>query len=140
MLFEACFAKAALSTILIADHGVDTIPIPAKLLENIMPQTRHIEISTLSPPHAYSEISGEVCAMCTQSITLNVNLRIRQGSGLLLRNVVWKIPKEEIPVVILSGQVLESIARDNRRMLKAASERSGEIIEVDKELGKGWKY
>lgn len=39
--------------------------------------------------------------------------------------------KEEISVAILDQQVLESIGCDNTRMLKAASRRNGQIIDVN---------
>lgn len=59
---------------------------------------------------------------------------IRRGSSLHPQNVTWEIPKEQTTYMIMGGRVLESKGCDSKCMLEASCERSGGMIEGDKEF------
>lgn len=53
-------------------------------------------IGALSPPPIFERLSGEICVKGPKQVALNVHLKIKHGSILLLNNVVWKIRDEDI--------------------------------------------
>lgn len=82
----------------------------------------------ITPPHIYKGLSGKICVRCTKQVLLNVHLKIRHGSSLLLKNIVWKIAGEYISSAVLGGPVLKSI------ILEAACGQNNGEIAVNKAL------
>lgn len=71
---------------------------------------------------------------CSKKVTLDVYLKIRHGSSLVLRNIEWKVAKEDVSVPIIGRRVLESLGCDNGKMLMAARDKYGEDIDVSHRL------
>ena len=62
---------------------------------------------------------------------LDVELRIRHGSKLLLRKVTWKVVEEEIEYYILGRPLLEALGINARDFLEQASDKFSGFINID---------
>lgn len=71
-----------------------------------------------------------VCAICEKEVTVDVHLKIRHRSNIVLRNVTWEIPNDKIENAIIVRRVLEALGCDNRSMLEAASNQHEGDIDV----------
>lgn len=134
-LFSASFANGKVSCRLLADQGADVNLLPEELAERILKHGDYV-VRKLPQPRTYKTVSGTVCARCENSITLDVHLKIRHGSNLILRNVTWEIPNGAVKEAILGRHVLEALGCDNRAMLQAASNLHDGDIDVRERLEK----
>lgn len=113
-----------------ADQGADANLMSVLLFKEIqeeMPDRRPIG---LHPAQNYRSVAGKPCLSCNQKVKIDIFLRIRHGSHLTVRNVVWKVSKESFETPIKGRSVLESLACDNLEMLMAAREKYGREIDV----------
>lgn len=63
-----------------------------------------------------------------------MHLKTRHDSSLLLENILWKIPDEDISSAVLGRCVLTSIFWDNRSILEATCKEHNGEIDVSKAL------
>lgn len=68
--------------------------------------------------------------MCNIKVEVDVHLRIRHGSALVLRNVIWKVSEEDSNDVIIGHPLLDSLRIDNKTMLDAAADRHNGVIDT----------
>lgn len=119
---------------LLADPIADKNLKSSLVLEETIAKSRDTFATTPGPPRSYAGISRNVCIQCTKNVTMDIGLKVRHGSSLHLRNITWKGFEEPIACVVMERLVLKSLRSDNRRILEAACERSGAIIEADEKF------
>lgn len=133
-IFKVSFARGCIETKVMADQGADANFISAKLLDEIKQKMGNIQQQTWNPPQTFRGVTGDPCLTCASSVKLNVFLQIRHGTRLVLRNIQWKVTKEDITLPIIGRKVLESLGCDNREMLMAARDKYGDEIDVNQRL------
>lgn len=133
-LFKAIFANGTVEKDLMADQGADANFIDEQLLEQIQKETPSTKITQYNAEQVYRGVTGEPCLTCSKKVIMDVYLKIRHGSSLVLRNIEWKVARENIAIPIIGRRVLESIGCDNREMLMAARDKYGEEIDVAQRL------
>lgn len=60
----------------------------------------------IEPLQMYSGATDDPCLTCGKVINMVIMLNVRQGSELILRNIMWKITREKIPNPIIEKIVL----------------------------------
>ena len=67
----------------------------------------------------------------------DVELRIRHGASLLLRNVEWAVSDQLAEHVLIGRPVLEGLGLDTKTILEAASDKHNGIVNIPEILTKG---
>ncbi|CAN8074420.1 unnamed protein product [Agarophyton chilense] len=130
-LFSATFRQDAVEVVLMADQGSDVNLIPEDILKTVQSSAPGREVRELNPPHVYTGIgktSGEVC--CTHQVVMDLYLRIRHGTRLVLRLIPWKNAKVKSESVIIGRHLLQAIGCDNKALLTAACDKHNRVINV----------
>ena len=131
-LFPAAFCRSAVETTVLADGGGDDNLLPSSLLQRITKVDSTVSIITLTCPETFRQIgSGTQPLTCARKVELDVELRIRHGSKLLLRKVARKVAEEEIEYVILGRPLLEAPGINTRDLLKQVSYKFSGVINTD---------
>lgn len=73
-------------------------------------------------------------AVCERKVTVNVELTIRHGSLLCLRNGIWCVNMQEVPETVLRTPVLHELGLDTRAILETASIQHDGVVEIAKVL------
>lgn len=79
-----------------ADQGADTNLVSAVLLRDIQEHDPKLVINELHSLHTYPRVSSEVCVMYEGTVTIDVYLKIKPGTCLILRNILRRVTKKEI--------------------------------------------
>lgn len=85
--FSGPFANGWLETDVKADQGADANFISEDLLATILRKAQIAKIVRFETEHVYHEVTGGPCLTYSKKVTLDVYLKIRHGSSLVLRNV-----------------------------------------------------
>ncbi|CAN8071777.1 unnamed protein product [Agarophyton chilense] len=131
-LFSALFCNGAVETVVLADQGSDVNLLPKSIFQGITEAAPVVKAEELVPSRVYSGISTgspkQAEIECTERVSLDVQLRIRHGSKLLLRSLEWEIANADLDYVIIGRPVLQSIGCDNKAIIAAACDKNnGEI-------------
>ena len=71
---------------------------------------------------------AEAHITCNQILTVDLELHVRHGNSLVLRNTVWYVTEQHITEPLLGRPVLEALGLDTRKILSAAADKfSGEV-------------
>lgn len=132
-LFSAAFLKGSVTCHVLADQGADANLLPPDVFEQLR-HSSEVTVNPLRPSRNYKTISGDTCVHCESEIISDVQLKIRHGSNLILRNVRWHVSNEKLESAILGRAVLESLGCDNRTMLEAAISKYDGDVDVAKRL------
>ncbi len=65
---------------------------------------------------------------------MDVELKIRHGKSLLLRNAIWKITKQETSDILLGRPTLDALGLKTKEILAAACDRFNGTIDISKAL------
>lgn len=117
---------------ILKDRGSDTNLLRKKILEKIHETMPDIEMTQLRAPHDYKSVSGQQIITCAKQVVLDLRLKIRHAAGLMLRNIVWKVPHEPIKICVLGRSVLEAIGYNNRRIIQETCDDHDDDIDVAK--------
>lgn len=82
------------------NHEVDTNLTSAGLLKRIRKFKPELKVMELESPLKYRCVSGKVYVTCTRNVNLDVHLKIRHGTNLIFRNIIWKVYEEDIEIRI----------------------------------------
>ena len=129
-LFSGSFSHGAVDVVALADQGSDTNLISKSVFGLIREAEPNLEAEILEPPIQFSSINQADAVVCRRRITADVELRIRHGTKLRLRNVEWLVSDGELAHVVIGRPVLEAIGCDNRALLAAASDRAGGVVDA----------
>lgn len=116
------------------NQGAKTDLISSKLLSHILEHGSKVTVSKLSLPHTYRSVSGEIFVRCNGRVFLDRCLKESHDKILILRNVMWKISREDVKTPIIGRRVLEYIRCDNRAILETARNKLNEEIDAAKKL------
>eukprot|EP00737_Agarophyton_chilense_P000949 gb/GEZJ01001057.1/.p1 GENE.gb/GEZJ01001057.1/~~gb/GEZJ01001057.1/.p1 ORF type:complete len:583 (-),score=92.79 gb/GEZJ01001057.1/:1849-3597(-) len=144
-LFSAYFFQGAVETVVLGDQGADTNVIPMAVFQKIRKADPNCPIQALNPPHIYTGIAALASLkaapqpkpnilLCKKQVELDVHLRIRHGTQLVLRSVTWKIADTDLDCVIIGRQVLQALGCDNKAILAAACDQHNGIINIPEAL------
>lgn len=131
-IFEASFANAEVVARITADQEANRNILPPAVREQITQGMLSLSIKNLPLPHTWKAVSGTAYITSVEIVPLDLCFKILHTSSLLLRNVTWKIPSENIDVVILRTRVLESIGFEIQRVLQSACDENEGDIDVFK--------
>lgn len=94
-LLNIIYSHSAVSSILMTTtvivlHAVAN-NMSRRLLEKIQNNVPDIETTALEPVQCFKGVTEEHSVICELEVKFDVLLRIRHGSSLILRNIVWKL-------------------------------------------------
>lgn len=135
-LFGASFSNGALECEVMADQGADANFISEHLASSVEHEMGNTLWTHLNPAQIYRGVTGESCLTCNGQLKLDIFLRVRHGSILIIRNIEWKVTKENIHIPMIGRRVLESLGSDNSEMLMAARDNYEEDVDVTVRLTK----
>ena len=139
-LFSASFCQGKIETLALADGGGDDNILPSSLLQQIFKINGAVRVEALPHTECFGQVvkdAPELTGKC--KMDLDVDLKIRHGSNLLLRNVVWKISDQDTEFVILGRPVLEALGINTRDILGEVCDKFSGVVKVDSLMGKDRK-
>ena len=129
-LFSGAFAHGAVEIEALADQGSDPNLISSSTFQQLCKADPNLQVEILDRPARFGSINQRNAVLCDKLVTADVLLRIRHGTQLLLRNVVWHVSQGELAHVIIGRSVLEAIGCDNQALLAAASDKAGGVLDA----------
>ena len=133
-LFSGSFANGAVEVEILADQGSDVNLISNSVFQDLIRAESNLKTESIAPPAKFGSINQSDAVICSTRVVADVQLRIRHGTNLLLRNVEWHVSDSELAHVIIGRTVLEAIGCDNRALLAAASDNSGGVVDAKKAI------
>lgn len=131
-LFSGSFLNDAVETIIMADQGSDCNLLGPETLNAIQSSDSSVQTTKLDPPVSFNGVGKGATINCNKKVTLDVQLRVRHGTRLILRNVDWFVSEQSITNCLLGRPLLDAIGCSNRTMIQAACDKhDGEINVAD---------
>ena len=131
-LFSAALADGAVECVVLADQGSDANVMSNTTLQQLIAAAPSTTVENITPERVYKSVTdGEL--ICNKSVHTDVRLRIRHGSSLLVRGMVWEVSKANIPYLILGRHTLSQIGCDNEAMLAAVCDRNDGVVTLNGE-------
>ena len=138
-LFRACFGRKVEET-LCTDIGSDINLMPPSLFKDLKSAGATMEVVKFAKVRSYNlavenDADGQkVFVTCDKQVTLDVQLFVRHGCTLWLRNITWYVATQTVPEPLLGRPVLFALGLDAEKTLAAASETHGGSVNVEKLL------
>ena len=129
-LFSGSFASGAIETMILTDQGSDTNLISTELFHEIRKAGGITHVAHLVPPQIFIGVGANAQVTCALKVQADVDLSIRHGSALLLRNVKWKVCNEPMKIPLIGRPLLDSIGCNNEHVLIAISDRNAGVIDT----------
>lgn len=134
VLFSADFAGVLCET-LCADIGADANLMDADLLSRITDAGASLQVETLNPPRQFAlaaeTADGDMTHLvCQRAATMDVDVHIRHGTGLKIRNARWLVSNQRVPEPLLGRPLLEFLGLNTAECLAAAADRSAGVIDA----------
>ena len=129
------FSKTV-NCIICADGGSDINLLPPNMFDELMRRDANVHVTKYKEPKRYglatsSDAQGEsIFVTCDKEVTCNVELFIRHGCYLELRNLVWYVATTDVPEPILGIPALELPGINKRELLAAAVGKLGSCIDM----------
>lgn len=110
------------------DQGSDCnllCPDTFKLIEDA--NNENLDITKLAPAVSFTGV-GKSKISCSKKVILDIQLRVRHGSRLILRKVEWLISDQPILHSLLGRPLLDAIGCNNKKMINIICDKhDGEI-------------
>ena len=138
-LFRACFAQVS-ECIVCADIGSDINLLPPTLLNELQDSGAKMTVVKFAKVRAYGlavteNADGNVAQIiCDRQVTLDVQLFIRHGASLWLRNITWYVATKDVPEPLLGRPVLQALGLDAQETMQAASALHDGSVDVEQLL------
>lgn len=134
VIFSAHFAGRVCDT-LCADIGADANLMGQELLNRIKDAGGVVEMEDLLPPRTFclaadAPDGSKTKLICTQAATMDVDIHIRHGTGLKLRNTRWLVSTQRVPEPLLGRPLLEFLGLNTMEILATAADRSAGVIDT----------
>ena len=129
------FSKTA-DCIICADGGSDINLLPPNMFDELMRRDANVHVTKFKEPERYglapgSDAQGEsIFVTCDKEVICNIELFIRHGCYLELRNLVLYVATTAVPEPILGRPALELLAINTRELLAAAIGKLGSCIDM----------
>ena len=134
-LFSATFCDGAVDAVVLADQGSDINVIPPNVFELIASADSSLMPEDLSTVLRYSNALLDAEPLCcSRKVSLDVMLRIRHGTKMLLRGIEWLVSDKDTKYVIIGRSVLSAIGLDNRVLMAAACDRNNGVLNIPEML------
>ena len=137
-LFSATFLGGAIRFNILADIGADDNIMPLDLFSMLMEANRELNVVKLTSPIIFTlavkqhASSKPVQIRCDKKLDLDVCLKIRHGTELLIRKVTWLVCDQSADCAYLGRPLLEKLGLNARVLLEAAcDENNGEVDAKD---------
>ncbi len=128
---------STVEAVAMADPGSCANLMPPAVLEQLENRPNCV-VQKLSNPIVYNmAVDAELAngkravVVCRRTVVCDVELRIRHGSTLTLRNVRWVIPDQHAEHVLLGRQLLEALGLNTKEVLQAACDKHHGIVNMD---------
>lgn len=134
-LFSAKFSETV-EVLVLVDNGADDNLMPPGIFERLLKDDPKLSVTALAEPIEYSMAvdahgrDGIAKVVCDRTVRADVQLKIRHGSTLLLRNVEWAVSKQKARHVLIGRPLLEALGLDMKNILEAACDKNNGIINV----------
>lgn len=135
-LFSASFLDGAVEATVMADPGSDDNLMPQSVFCALAKAKKDLGIEVLKKPIEFnlaiiaSKTGEKVVATCRKAVVATVNLRIRHGNGLIMRDIRWAVSDEDGDCVLIGRPVLESMGVNVRSMLEAVAAENNGIVSI----------
>lgn len=107
-----------------ADSGSDITVLPSSLLNLIIAADKNILVRRLDEPMKFSNAHASATPLeCNREVEPDVELRIRHGERLILRNVKWLVSDAPMTHAYLGRHLLAALGMDNQVLMGAARDR-----------------
>lgn len=133
-LFSATFALGAVESVVMADQGSDANVLPPTVLDALKKATPGLAVEELKPPHSFDFLDQSSGIVCHKRVVADVQVRIRHGTKLVLRNITWHVSDAPTKVVVIGRRVLQAIGCDNKAMLAASCDKNDGVINIPEAL------
>lgn len=106
-----------------------------KLLERIIDSSGAVEVNQLKQPRHFSQAADapdgtRLSLRCQQETLMDVDLHIRHGSSLKLRNTRWLVSNQRVPEPLLGRPMLEVLGLNTADILATAADRSAGVVDA----------
>ena len=134
-MVEAMFSKK-FKTILCADGGSDINLISPEILQHLFEKGARVKVTESESPKQFglaaknNQKGEEVFVTCNKQVEMNIELFIRHGCFLELRNIKWYVAMSEMAEPILGRPILEALGINTRDLLAAAVDQVGSSLDV----------
>ena len=136
-LFSASFCNGAVNAAVMADSGSDITVLPSTLLSLIIAADKSTVVRRLDEALKFSNAHASAAPLeCSREVELDVELRIRHGERLILRNVKWLVSDAPMTHAYLGRHLLAALGMDNRVLMAAARDRLGSVVDVPALFGR----
>ena len=140
IIFTCTFAQRT-RDVVTADIGSEVNLMDETLLKRIVRDGGDVEVKDLHQPRTFSMVvttagDKDVNVVCKKMATMPIELHIRHGKTLVLRNVQWMVTDQGCTESLLSRPVLERIGLVARDVIERAADRLGGEVDVA-DLGGG---
>lgn len=95
------------------DQGAHENYLLRELLTLIKKSLPDIKEKPFNAKQVYRNVIENICPTCYISVKMEAPLRIRHGTSLVGRNIIWEIALRETETPIVVRQVLKGLARHN---------------------------
>lgn len=126
--------KGAVESVVLADQGSDINVIAPSILKQLKTAVPGLEIQHLEPPHLVTLLDKGSGMSCGNRLAADVQLRIRHGQKLLLRQLDRHISDTEADYIVIGHHVLQAICCANRALLATACDKNQGVINVPQAL------
>ena len=139
-LISASFCRGKIEALVLVHGGRDDNIFPSSLLQQIVQINGSVRVEALPHTECFVQvIKGAPELTSTRKMDLDVELRVRHGSNLLLRNVVRKISDQDTECMILGGPVLKALGINTHDILGDVCDKFSGVVNVDSLMGKDRK-
>lgn len=134
-LINASFANVLLR-IICTDIGSDINLMGPDLLTDLLEKGAKVSVREYSTPRNFNlailkgQNGEDIYVQCDKEVTLNVELFVRHGCYLELRNMTWYVATTDVGEPLLGRPVLEALGINTKELLVAAIDRMGHSIDI----------
>ncbi len=106
------------------------------LLRRIKDSGAAVSVNDLRPPHRYAmaakslETGQDAYIKCTHTATIDVELHVRHGTTLILRNLKWLVTEQRVREPLLGRPTLEALGLNTANILAAAADKHGGEVDA----------
>ena len=139
VIFSATFCKKVRPTVC-ADIGADATLMGRAMLEQIKKAEIDLQLEKLTPPRTFNmaarDPDGSATTICyDKAATIGTQLHIRHGSARIVRGLRWLFTRQTVGEPLLGRPVLEVLGLHCHKVLAAAVDRLGGIVDVSALVG-----
>lgn len=144
-----CISSIAFATVLetklywpiCPDNGADCNVMDNRTFRAIDGTGADIEVQKLNRPRMFEMAPAtpdgrRTTLTCTKTACINMEIKIRHGSALVLRNLRWLISEQPLSDPLLGRPLLKALGPNTRRLLAAAPNRFAGSIDAKRFVGR----